>query len=347
LPDTTPPADSELSAAITEYQKRWETPATGTKDGNPEAVKSEKSATEQAPAGDSPGEDKSAETPTPEPEATEDLSHIPEQYREAFKALPPEAQRWAKDGTLRQSDYTKKTQATATERKALEAEREKQKDLLTFATNVLGDPRAVEALKALAAGSDPVEAEKPFGWSDALLEGKDDLIDREITRRAETIAAKKAAEVEARINAEVKSKAGPNPLAVSLIEAHGEDYDNVVLDKAFKAMAADFSGAVEVTPENVAALIKPYLPKIGSKSEASKAGPSNGATKGATNGVSPLTRGGGVVAPLPPPHSYGESGKPKTRQQLIDETLYEIGRANGHPVTLQDIGARMRGDPSR
>lgn len=350
MPDPTPAPDSDLSAAIAEYQKRWETPATDApKADNPDAAKAAVSATEQAPAGDATSEEK-PDTAAPEAEATEDLSHIPEQYRESFKALPPEAKKWAKEAMLRQSDYTKKTQATAEQRKAVEAEAERQKDLLTFAANVLGDKEAVARLKALAAerdkGPEAVAPATPFSWADAVLEGNNDLIDKEISRRAETIAAKKAAEVEARLQSEVKSKTGPNPLALALIEAHGEDHDNVALDAAFKAMQGTFEGAVEVTPENVAALIKPFLPKAGEK-VASKAGPTNGASKGASNGVSPLTRGSGALAPLPPPPTAGENGKPKTRRQLIEETLYDLGRSTGNPITLQDIGARMRGDFSR
>lgn len=353
MPDQTPAPSDDLSAAIAEYQKRWEKPDAAAKPDVPATVeKAAASASEQAPAGDAPVTEKPAETQAPVAEAAEDLSYTPEKYRDEFKALTPEARKWVKDATLMRGDYTKKTQGVAAERKALEEERERQKDLLSLATNILSDKEAVERLKALneeRERSATAETPKaPFSWTDALLEGKDEVIEQEITRRAEAIAAKKAAEVEARIAAEVKSRTGPNPLAVALIEAHGDNHDNVVLDAAFKAMTADLTGAVDITPKNVAALIKPYLPKHGAGGE-NKAGPANGTSKGMANGVSPLTRGSGDVAPIPVPLSMTEArnGKPKSRQDLIKETLYEMGLANGKPITLQDIGARMRGESLR
>lgn len=336
MPDEAPAAESEITAALAEFSKRWPdkpaTPEAPAKDNPVSAAAT--SAAGEAPAGDAAAtKDNPAATPSPSSDATEDYSHIPEKYREAFKALPPEAQQWAKVATIRRSAHEKQKQELA-------AEREKQKELLTFATGILGDKKAVDALKALATEEQKAAATPSSTILDAILEGKADVLEAEIDRRVAEKVEAKAVQVEAR----VKRETGPNPLAVAIVNAHGENYDNVALDAAWKAMSEAYGdGSVEVTEKNAATLIKPFLPKIGQVAAVNKVVPSNGAARGAANGVSPLSRGGGVVAPLAPPPSMAER-RPKTRRELIDETLYEIGKQNGNPLTLQDVGARMRGE---
>lgn len=272
---------------------------------------------------------------------TPDLSHIPEQYRDAFKNLPPEAVKWSEGALLRQSDYTRKTQGLSEDRKKFEASKTATEEAAANWMRLSKSPNAMKAAwdameqSGAPAGGPPTD--QVVGGVFDYPNATPDQVEAHIQMTAEQIAQriverhldqrlfKPLSEKQARIAAasEYGSEAGytDDELGNAIRTADswsksigGPGWDGVASDKAvdfFKPFLA------KKTP-TVASMTVPGV---------RVAAPSNGA---------------GVMPPEALPKHLREGRLPKDDAERLAHAAYNLSRRLGVSISPDSIARAQR-----
>ncbi len=350
---TPAPVTTPDEALVAEFARRYPDKA--------EPAKADESKADVGPEGKVAEEVEPAAKPDPNAAPAEDLSHVPEQFRSVFASMPAEARQWVKDNAWGKPEFTRKTQELAEQRKAFEAEREKHREAAEFGSKFLGDEEAldhfVEWSKQRKSNAAPKE-KSPARW--APSKAWDEMTSDEITTTMNSLieeAEKRAeARAESRAKAEVEAKVtGPQKRDAGILRALGGligDSASATDVKSAFLLARDHYARIGVlAPEqwneqNTPGLVEPFLALAKATAAPSKPEAANGSVGGAEAQRSPLARGAAAVEPVPMPSHMKEKRAPKTRQELIAETLYEVSKHEGRKVGLNDLDAAW-GRPSR
>lgn len=259
------------------------------------------------------GQDAGKAEEAPAPATPPDLSWLPEDLRSKGETIDPAVANWMKEHALRQSDYTRKTQALAEERKALEQVKERA----ALWERLMSHPEAADAAyRAMKGEQAPAKSDEDevdlFSLDSAGLKK---WIEAKASAAVE--AARKAAkdEVEAVV---VRPQKERSAVIQALIDyAQAESIDDDTMRAAIAAAEAHASEVgVVPTPKNAVALVKPFLADA-RRSVANKA---NAAKRsgGLAEVAAPVGRGAGVIPPKAVP-SWKSKGAdwPETEAEKV------------------------------
>lgn len=275
------------------------------------------------------GEAKSAKAP--------DLSWLPEEYREGFKSLPPESQKYLREARahlIRGAD--EKFQAAAALKKdaekwrRLEADPEFRRKWVAFSMGKPTEAPTEKPAKAKAKWLD-VTSDEEF---DALVESKAEEIARRVVEGQLSAPKAHARQVDAAIE--------------EYRESLGESVDADLFQGALKAMATDLAEQAEdgvaynaVKPEQIKFLMPAYL--RAAKAEAQAAGaakptPSPMAAKAAS------IKSSGAGGPAKPAVTYKRpDGKPLSPEEFfVRFTRDELGLTPEQLSELRREGSLIR-----
>lgn len=336
--------------------------ATGDADKANDAEPTAQSSETTEPETDKAPQEPAKAPASPDPEPALALQALPEAIRSKIEKNEPLTRaEWAAidKGLMLQPDYTRKTQALAEDRRALEQERER----LGILASAKMDPEAVDAAIAVverkrkgqpAAAPTPEEPEDAFDPMTATPEEWKAREDR-LTERA----AK--AGYEAGMKAVEEKYIAPQNRAQQVSAAFSEEAESIGIpqeeaDRVAEEMVAalcdpktGFMRREDFTPQNVRVLARPYL-------QARKATASKTPVVPATNGhaqppalpkVAAPGRGG--VAPVILPkvvQDYEKGIWPTTDADRADLALYIHERDTGQRRTRAELDEAMR-DPMK
>ena len=262
-----------------------------------------------------------------------DLSWAPENLRPKLSSVDPEVLKALKDGWLRQSDYTKKTQSLAEERKALERAKEKA----ALWERLEANPAAALAAQRVLDGKSPVE---PEATEDVDILAMDPKQLRAWVAKEAQAAAEKIAEE--RIRARVEA---PVQRASELTTALNDYAADLGLSETNAAQAEAFRGAVaeaaqsarelgiEVSAANVVRFVKPYVEKALASTKTVTARDEG---RGLAEVASPTSRTSSVT-PSRTPSSVREGRAPKDDRERKNLALHILNDSFGVNATPDEL----------
>ncbi len=274
----------------------------------------------------------------PEAAPAPDLSWLPENLREKASQLDPELAEWAKGNVLRQSDYTKKTQALAVKSKDADAVKAKADLWAKLETNPQLADYAYRVLRgeAQVPGSEPAQ-----GDDDVDLTAADNATIKKYVREQARIVAKEiaAAEISERVELPVQERSAIFQSLLSFATENKVSEDSM-LAAITKAEAHAEEIGVKVTPANVVALVKPFV-ESGKPAPVATSKPAAPPVPGGLAKVaSPSSRSTATVPPPMPRHRV-EKREPRTGAERTAEAV-ALMREQGFDVTEQDLEALFR-----
>lgn len=275
----------------------------------PEGASAAKESAQGGPA--QPGNPPAA----PDAVATEDYSFVPEAHRQFVANAPTEFRKYLRDWF---GDYTKKTQAVSTERKAIEAAKKE----IEFAKAVMEDQEALDALRAVATKRTGAQAPqaKPFDYTEPHTQEEWDTHFATLRKQAAEDALRQVQgqrQSETQAQAEFRNQG----LAAKAAFVDTGEYTATEVDDLYERLAGK---GVKFTTDNVVETLREFLPKKEPKKQDSP--PATSAPKVEPSGASALTRGIGVNAPVNIPAFIRDGREPKTRDERLAEALLQVNQ---------------------
>ncbi len=350
MPET-PSLAQELDVALAGMRSEMAAPETSPAPivGAPPAVETSVPVTDSE--GLPPAPDKGVRPPMLS--GSPDLDHVPQEIRDAFVTLPPEALQWVKGvkgGVMAHAKFTQEMQALARKREQLEEDKQEVEALkgdAALARRLRKDEDLLRYLREREAkGSTPEEedgGEVDPTWFD--------LPPAEAATRMSDWQRKVLAASERRTQRILHDrfeKPAQEQLAIGqVLEAEfilnrGEDPE-VVKSAGRAAGQMARAAGVKVTPENVVALVEPHLAIAKSATNKATVPPTV-----AANGVSGRVRQvatpsvGGGMTPLPAPAYLREGRTPTSGEDYSQSVLRKVSEAFGREVTEADLMDALR-----
>lgn len=298
-------------------------------------------------AGDTPATTSTAPAaPVAAPAPTEplDLSHIPEQYRTHFKSLPADAVKWAKDSLLRQSDYTRKTQALAEERKAFDALKGALLEKAAYWDKTQEDPRKAREILRILEGEARTQptpgapnATGVFDYPNATP----DAVEKHVVETAEQVAARI---VKKHLDDQLFKPLTERRARVQAVNEYAEENGYTTEELTAAIQKADAyskstggSGWEGVTGATAVEWVSPFLVKKAPTTPAAPSGPPV-----TSPGVAAPSNGSGVVSPEYLPNHLREARMPKNDEERLAHAAWALGRKLGISITPDSIRAMPR-----
>lgn len=276
----------------------------------------------------------------PAPRPAMDLSIVPESIRPEISRLSEHAQKVLKDGFMIKAEFTRKTQALSEQARTLMEENQSYKEDATLWRKLKADGDAFKALATYLQSRANGDSNQPSNTnhpSQDLDDEEVDFLDPQAARKWREKVRKEAAEEALRaIDEKVYApQRMMNAVGMALKQRFMVDQGlpkELVERAAFKAGLYAEKTKFQVTPENVADFVEPFVELEKAKTQGSVApAPQKSQVNPPVTRVATPPMSGGISPPVRP------MAPSTSRDSYHDAVLRELSNSWGEEVTQSDL----------